>query len=301
MTGPGVHRDGDRGARRGVLQRVADEVVDHLADPCVVGVNDHGLRPGQQGDRTAGLHRAGGVHGLGGDAGQVHRPPVQRAVLVQPGQQQQVLDQQPHPGRLLLDAADQPEQLVPAGRLALLQAELGQPPDRGQRRPQLVAGVGHEPAHPVLGVPGVRLAGLPGPVGGLDPAEHGVERPGQPADLGALAGMSDPAGQVTAGDRLRGLLDPGERGQAGPDQDEPDAGEQRDADGTGGGVDQGEMGHGAVHVVQAQPGDQVPSVFQRPHQDPPRVPGGAGGRRGERLAGVPQLRGRQSRPRDAVL
>ena len=52
-------------------------------------------------DRLGGLHRVHGQHR------QLHRRERDRPLPVQPGQQQQVLDQQPHPGRLVLDPADQ--------------------------------------------------------------------------------------------------------------------------------------------------------------------------------------------------
>jgi hypothetical protein len=80
---------------------------------------------------------------------QVHRPALDRAPLVEAGEQQEVLHQQAHPHRLLLDPAHQPVEL---GRLArgALPVELGEAPDGGERGPQLVAGVGDEAPHPLL-------------------------------------------------------------------------------------------------------------------------------------------------------
>ncbi len=46
------------------------------------------------------------------DLGQVHRDDDQRALLVEPGQQQQVLDEQPHAGALGLDPLHQPADVL---------------------------------------------------------------------------------------------------------------------------------------------------------------------------------------------
>ena len=59
-----------------------------------------------------------------------------------------------------------------------LAVELGEAADRGQRGPQLVAGVGDEPAHPLLGRARRLLGGLAGAERRLDLAEHRVEAPG---------------------------------------------------------------------------------------------------------------------------
>ena len=122
-------------------------------------------------------HRVRVAHGVGADAVQVDRLGPQRPAPVQLGQQQEVLDQAAHPGRLLLDPL---ERLVPprlVGEPAPAQ-QLGVAPDRGERRPQLVRGVGHELAQPLLGG---RLLGE----GRLDLAQHLVQGRPQPADLGA--------------------------------------------------------------------------------------------------------------------
>jgi hypothetical protein len=83
------------------------------------------------------------------DRQQVDRAPVQRALLVQAGEQEQVLHhQQPHPRRLVLDAAQQPVELAGlAGRP--LPVQLREAPDGGQRGAQLVARVGDEASHPL--------------------------------------------------------------------------------------------------------------------------------------------------------
>ena len=268
LSGLAVHRDGDRRSGRGVLHRIADQVVDDLADPPAIGVHDDRLVR-VQGDPSAGLHQAGGLDGLGGDTGQVDQVEVQRRVLVELGQHQQVLHQPAHPAGFLLDERHQPQQLSPAGAVALLERELSQPPDRGQRRAQLVAGVSDEPSHPFLGVTGVRLAFLASPVGGLDPAEHRVERLGQPPDLSTGRGVVDAPGQVAGGDRRRRALDPGQWRQADPHQRQADAGQQRDGDRSRGRVSYLQPDDRAVQVAQAGRDDDMPPAGQRRDQDPP--------------------------------
>ena len=112
----------------------------------------------------------------------------------QPGQQQQVLDQRAHPGRLGLHPA---ERVLHLGRerARVPPREFGVATDRGQRGPQLVAGIGGEPAQP-------RLAGVPARERGLDVPEHPVERGAELADLGPLVGVGHPVRQVNlAGQR----------------------------------------------------------------------------------------------------
>ena len=58
---------------------------------------------------------------------------------------------------------------VLVGAHGALPVQLGEAADRGQRRAQLVAGVGDEAAHPVLGAAGLLLGGLLRAEGALDP------------------------------------------------------------------------------------------------------------------------------------
>ena len=73
-----------------------------------------------------------------------------RSLLVQAGQQQQVVDEDPHARGLSLDPA---HRIVE--RSALLDCsdpvQLREPHDRRERGAQLVAGIGDELAHPGLG------------------------------------------------------------------------------------------------------------------------------------------------------
>jgi hypothetical protein len=108
---------------------------------------------------------------------------LERPLLVEPGQQQQVLDEQAHPGGLLLDPTHHAAQVF-GGADRALPVQLGKAADRGQRGPQLMARVGDEPAHPVLGLLCAGLGRLALSEGGLDLSEHAVERRRQSAHLG---------------------------------------------------------------------------------------------------------------------
>ena len=109
--------------------------------------------------------------------------------------------------------------------------ELGVGRHRGDRRAQLVRGVGDELAQVLLVLPQPGLGRHAGGERGLDPLEHHVERPRQPADLGRLVGPGDPLVEVAGRDGVGGALDVLERPQAEPDQP-PSAG-QRQHEGTG--------------------------------------------------------------------
>ncbi len=143
------------------------------------------------------------VHGVAGQRQQVDAVPLQRPLRVEPGQQQQVLDEQTHPAGLALDAAHQ--HLDVAG--GALPVQLGEAADRGQRRAQLVAGVGDEPAHPVLGGAGLLGRRLRRRHRALDLREHSVERQRQSADFGARITLRDTTVELSGGDRRGGLLD----------------------------------------------------------------------------------------------
>ena len=123
--------------------------------------------------------------GLDDDAAEVDRTGGELAALVEAGEQQQVLDELGHAHRLRLDAADRVHHV--GRQLAAVQAgELGVAADRGERRAQLVAGVGDEAAH-------LLLALLASRQGGCHVTEHAVERGAEPADLGALVVDRAPA------------------------------------------------------------------------------------------------------------
>ena len=193
-----------------MLNGVADEVIDDLAQPLRVGVYDYRFCrlqcDGPPRGRDAGL-----LDGLGRDAGQVDGPTVQRASHIEPSQQQKIIHQSAHPAGLTGDQAHQPQQFLPVSRLALLEAVLGEPAHRGQRRAEFVAGVADETPHPLLRCPGAGLAVRSRQVGGLDGGQHHIQRLGQPPDLGIAGRMVDAPGEVTASDCRGRQLDLPER------------------------------------------------------------------------------------------
>ena len=155
---------------------------------------------------------------------ELDRLALERPALVEPGEQQQVVDEQPHPPRLALDAGHRPLEVV--GPLAGAAVEqLGVGAHGGERRAQLVRRIGDEAAQPVLrrGALVERL---------LDLAEHRVERAAEPAHLGARIVVLDALREVAAGDRGSRVLDPPERPQA--DADEPEAEEEDGGEHRGG-------------------------------------------------------------------
>ena len=158
---------------------------------------------------------AGVVDGVGGEREQVDGPPGQRALLVEPGQQQQVVDEDAHPRRLVLDPPDQPVELVRRD-VAALPVVLGEAPDHAQRGAQLVAGVGDEAAHPLLRLARGRLRLRLGAERRLDLAEHAVQRVAEPADLRTRVGVRHAPGQVAGGDGLGRVLDLDQRRAGSP-------------------------------------------------------------------------------------
>ena len=101
---------------------------------------------------VVGRQHAGIGDGLDEEAGQVDGLARQRAAGVEAGQQQQVLDQRGHPARLLLDLG---QRGVGGGPVVGPAAgQLGVASDRGERRAQLVGGVGDE-------LPDLLLAAVP--------------------------------------------------------------------------------------------------------------------------------------------
>ena len=179
-----------------------------------------------RGRRLAG-HGAGRVDGPGILRGicsqrrQVDRFCVERPSLVQAGEQQQVVDEPGHAGRLAVDAAHGGVQVAGAIGEAVLE-ELGVASDGGEGSPQLVRGIGDEAPQP-------RLGRLSLTEGSLDAAEHHVEGTAELAHLCAPVGFLDTPAQVARGDlacRVRHLL---QGPQAEPD-DYPGRERERDED-----------------------------------------------------------------------
>ena len=111
----------------------------------------------------------------------VDRLAVQRPAGVEPGEQQQVVDE-----AVIRVASDstRPSAWATDGGTGSRSRRVssGVPADRRQRGAQLVAGVGDELAHP-------HLALLPRRQGGVDVVEHPVEGRAHLADLGAGVGV----------------------------------------------------------------------------------------------------------------
>ena len=112
---------------------------------------------------------------------------------------------------------------------APMPVELGETAHRGQRGAQLVARIGDEAPHPLLGGARVLLRALLGVEGVFDLAEHGVQRRAEPADLGVVVCDGDAAAQVAGGDGFGGALDLDEAPQAAAHQEVADPGEQQPA------------------------------------------------------------------------
>ena len=217
----------------------------------------------------------------------------QRPLRVEPRQQQQVLDEQAHARRLVLDAPQHPGQHRRVLRGALPE-QLGEAPDRGERRAQLVAGVPDELPHALLRRPGVGLRALLRGVGALEAVDHGVEGRGQAADLGARVGGRDADAQVAGRDRLGGRLDGDERAQAAPHRGPrqhaaPGQREQADR-----GVDDQELGGGVLHAVQRDADDELLAVARvaAGEHPPAAVAGDVAdlGRPGRQVGGVGDVR-----------
>jgi hypothetical protein len=127
----------DRRAGRGVLARVAHQVGQHLVQPVLVAADQDRvtgqvkppvmLAPGHP--RVAGH--------VDGQPGQVDRLALERTPGVQPGQQQQVVDQHAHPGRLGLHPGQRVGHVL-GHRAAVPQGQLRVAADRGQGSAQLV-------------------------------------------------------------------------------------------------------------------------------------------------------------------
>ena len=176
-----------RGVAQGVLQQVDDQSVQLVANPL------HLRRMDLQGDLVLAGHGAELGRGLDGDLAQIDLFARTLAGGIGTREQQQVGDQPAHP---LRGAQGR-------GRgLALLAAQgLGQQLEVGedarQRRTQLVRGVGHET--PLAGEHGLGL-----PAGGVELAEHPLERSSQLGDLVVGLRFGNPRRRIACSRDLRG-------------------------------------------------------------------------------------------------
>ena len=93
-------------------QRIAHQVADYLAEPGLVADHQEGdVAPDGEPDVAVRRDDPGVLHGVGSDRQHVNRAPLERALLVDPGEQQQVLDEHAHPGGLVLDPVHDPVEL----------------------------------------------------------------------------------------------------------------------------------------------------------------------------------------------
>jgi hypothetical protein len=87
---------------------------------------------------------------------------------------------------------------------------------------------------------------------GGEPAQHDVERGAQPAGLGARIAVGHPTIQLSTGDRLGGVLDPGQRSQPEPDHDRRDPPDEEQHDPAHDGFDDQKLPQYDVHRAQRQ-------------------------------------------------
>ena len=249
-------RDGDRRVARGVDEGVAHEVGHHLAEAVLVAVDDDA-------SLGRGSHRPAGRHGacVGGGVDREH-PEVdglsfQRPALVEPGQQEEVVDELSHPPRLGLGA---PHRLVAFRGVVESPAavQLRVAADGRHRRPQLVRGVGDELPEPFLR----RLLIGERP---LQPGEHRVQRLPELSGLGAGGSVGHPLGEIGATrDGRGGPRHRLERAHAEPQDPERHEAEDGQDDRGGDDLDGDQPPDGGVDVVERD----------RSHADLPVVAGG---------------------------
>ena len=121
---------------------VGQQVVDDLPQSVAIAPYLDGAGDIER-DRPVGLDCSGRLHGIGGHGPDVDRGPFERAALVEPRQQEQVVDQHTHARRLLLDACQQPGEVL-GMTIGPQPVELRVGAHRGHRRTQLVRRVGDE-------------------------------------------------------------------------------------------------------------------------------------------------------------
>ncbi len=249
----------------------------------LVAVHDHPLGHGRRHPPLGGTGaRIGG--GVDREHAEIDRRLFERATLVEPRQQQEVVDERAHAQRLRLGAAHRLLQ-----RLALFETassvQLRVAADRRDRRAQLVGRVGDE-------LPQSRLRGGSLVECFLDAGQHRVERVAELSRLRALVATRNPMGEIAAGDgrrRRRHLLD-----RTHAEADDPPGDEAEDAEHEPGDdhLDPDQPAHRRVDIGQRERGDErdaaaiaadaedaVPGVRRRIGSDRERLRASAGARR----------------------
>jgi hypothetical protein len=192
----------DRAVVGGVLGRVVEQVAQHLEDGLGGGPHGQGLA-GDQHQLPPRVGDPGHGQGVAGQRGRVDQGPLDRLAggLLEPGRQQQLLDQLLEPGAL---ADGHVHELAPLGHVqgGAPAAEGPQgAQDHGERRLQLVGDGGQQvPLEPValreLADQGLLGRGGPGPLGrGLGPGPCRLGRCqlhlcGAPSAAGAASARS---------------------------------------------------------------------------------------------------------------
>ena len=156
---------------------VGQQVGEHLPQPVLVAEDQLRVVGQFQHPPVAGAGHLGVARGVDGQPRHVDRLAAQRPAGVEPGEQQQVVDEDAHPGGLRQDPAEGVRYRL-RGVAGMPQGQLGVAADGGQGSAQLVAGVGGEPAQP-------GFARRAAPQRGLHVTEHPVERQPHLARLGS--------------------------------------------------------------------------------------------------------------------
>ena len=128
---------------------VGQQVAEHLPQPVLVAKDKLGVVGQLEHPPVPGACHLGVARGVDGQPRHVDGLAAQRPAGVEPGEQQQVVDEDAHPGGLGQYAAEGVRYLF-WGVAGVPQAQLGVAADGGQGGAQLVAGVGGEPAQPGL-------------------------------------------------------------------------------------------------------------------------------------------------------
>ena len=191
-----VHRGGR--PRRRVRSDIGQQIVQDLAQAVLVA-DDFDRSGRRELHGPIGSDRGGGPYGLGGQPDQLDGRHLHRHPLVKASQRKEIADQPVHAGGLGADARHNARQVIGTLGSASLE-QLGVGRYGGDRRAELVGGVGDELAQVLLVLPQTRLRGDARGERRLNPLEHHVEGTGQPAHLGGLIRPGDTLVEVTGRD-----------------------------------------------------------------------------------------------------
>ncbi len=169
---------------------------------------------------------------------------LERTTLVEPGEQQEVVDEHPHADGLFFDPAHRLGEVL--GPLIGAAAEqLGVAADRRQRRAQLVRRVGRELPQACFGR---------GALGerAFDLVEHAVQGEAEPADFGRARGGFDALREVASRDRVGGAAHAFERAESEPDEPPTERGERAEHRGCDHELDEHEPAQRLADIVERE-------------------------------------------------